>query len=87
MIIKPENWKPVGGLTLEPNALLATKEAISSVALTAGPGAGKTELLAQRADFLLRTNNCPYPKRIDQQIKIYLEKQNILEYSDNHERY
>lgn len=64
MIIKPENWKPVGGLTLEPNALLAVKETVSSIALTAGPGAGKTELLAQRADFLLRTNNCPYPKRI-----------------------
>lgn len=64
MIIKPENWKPVGGLTLEPNALLAVKEISSSIALTAGPGAGKTELLAQRADFLLRTNNCPYPKRI-----------------------
>ncbi|MBS7829408.1 ATP-dependent helicase [Wohlfahrtiimonas chitiniclastica] len=64
MIIKPENWKPVGGLTLEPNALLAVKETTSSIALTAGPGAGKTELLAQRADFLLRTNNCSYPKRI-----------------------
>ncbi len=30
----------------------------------AGPGAGKTETLAQRADFLLRTGACPYPKRI-----------------------
>jgi superfamily I DNA/RNA helicase len=30
----------------------------------AGPGAGKTETLAQRADFLLRTGTCPYPKRI-----------------------
>jgi superfamily I DNA/RNA helicase len=30
----------------------------------AGPGAGKTETLAQRADFLLRTGTCRYPKRI-----------------------
>ncbi|HEY5073769.1 MAG TPA: UvrD-helicase domain-containing protein, partial [Pyrinomonadaceae bacterium] len=34
------------------------------LALLAGPGAGKTETLAQRADFLLRTGTCPYPKRI-----------------------
>jgi superfamily I DNA/RNA helicase len=32
--------------------------------VTAGPGAGKTELLAQRADFLLRTGVCRYPRRI-----------------------
>ena len=32
--------------------------------LTAGPGSGKTEVLAQRADFLLRTGTCRYPKRI-----------------------
>lgn len=30
-----------------------------------GPnGSGKTEMLAQRADFLLRTGTCRYPKRI-----------------------
>jgi len=34
------------------------------VVVTAGPGAGKTELLAQRADFLFRTGACPYPRRI-----------------------
>lgn len=27
-----------------------------------GPGAGKTEMLAQRADFLLRTRPCRYPR-------------------------
>lgn len=57
-------WRPADGLTLEPNALLAVKERARSLALTAGPGAGKTELLAQRADFLLRTGTCHYPKRI-----------------------
>lgn len=57
-------WKPADGLTLEPNALRATKEQAHSLALTAGPGSGKTEMLAQRADFLLRTGTCRYPKRI-----------------------
>jgi superfamily I DNA/RNA helicase len=57
-------WSPSGGLSLEPNALSAVREVARNVALTAGPGAGKTELLAQRADFLLRTGVCRYPKRI-----------------------
>lgn len=55
---------PVGGLTLEPNALRAVRETDTNVVVTAGPGAGKTELLAQRADFLFRTGASPYPKRI-----------------------
>jgi superfamily I DNA/RNA helicase len=49
---------------LSPNALEAARELVRSLALTAGPGAGKTEMLAQRADFLLRTGECPYPRRI-----------------------
>lgn len=36
----------------------------ANVVVTAGPGAGKTELLAQRADFLFRVDACPYPRRI-----------------------
>ena len=63
-MIAVDAWKPADGLTLEPNALLAAKERTRSLALTAGPGAGKTEMLAQRADFLLRTGICRYPKRI-----------------------
>src|SRR5690606_38127513 len=51
-------------LKLEPNALLAATEIDRNLALTAGPGAGKTEMLAQRADFLLRTGTCRYPNRI-----------------------
>ena len=57
-------WRPAGGLTLEPNALRAATEQGRCLAITAGPGAGKTEVLAQRADFLLRTGTCRYPKRI-----------------------
>lgn len=63
-MISVETWKPADGLVLEPNALVAAKECVGSHALTAGPGAGKTEMLAQRADFLLRTGTCRYPKRI-----------------------
>jgi len=63
-VIAVDAWQPADGLTLEPNAMLAAKEQVCSLALTAGPGAGKTEMLAQRADFLLRTGTCRYPKRI-----------------------
>ncbi|MCJ7600479.1 MAG: ATP-dependent helicase [Desulfobulbaceae bacterium] len=63
-MIASDDWQAADGLTLEPNALLAAKEQLGSLALTAGPGAGKTEMLAQRADFLLRTGFCRYPKRI-----------------------
>ncbi len=63
-MIRVESWQPADGLVLEPNAYRAAKEREYSLALTAGPGAGKTEMLAQRADFLLRTGSCRYPKRI-----------------------
>jgi superfamily I DNA/RNA helicase len=63
-MISPQNWRPAGHLKLEPNALIAAREILQSLALTAGPGAGKTEVLAQRADFLLRTGMCRYPQRI-----------------------
>lgn len=63
-MISPDEWTPADGMTLEPNALLAVREETANVVVTAGPGAGKTELLAQRADFLLRTGGCRYPRRI-----------------------
>lgn len=63
-MISIEAWQPADGLTLEPNAKRAAKARKRCLALTAGPGAGKTEMLAQRADFLLRTGTCRYPKRI-----------------------
>lgn len=63
-MILADQWSPSHGVSLEPNALEATKEIGRTLALTAGPGAGKTELLAQRADFLLRTGTCRYPRRI-----------------------
>jgi superfamily I DNA/RNA helicase len=63
-MIPQETWQPANGLTLEPNADRAVREQERCLALTAGPGAGKTEMLAQRADFLLRTGKCRYPRRI-----------------------
>nr|WP_011091144.1 ATP-dependent helicase [Corynebacterium glutamicum]AAO18219.1 Yga2F [Corynebacterium glutamicum] len=63
-MIIPEDWRPSDGLVLEPNALAAATMEEQNVVVAAGPGAGKTELLAQRADFLLHTGNCPYPRRI-----------------------
>ncbi|MEV0038111.1 ATP-dependent helicase [Streptomyces sp. NPDC050804] len=63
-MIHPDQWHPVDGLVLEPNAMSAVTMADENVVVAAGPGAGKTELLAQRADFLLRTGQCLYPRRI-----------------------
>lgn len=63
-MMRVDRWVPSDNLKLEPNALLAATETEKNLALTAGPGAGKTEMLAQRADFLLRTGICRYPKRI-----------------------
>jgi len=51
-------------MELEPTALTAATTTGRNLVVTAGPGAGKTELLAQRADFLLRTGQCRYPRRI-----------------------
>lgn len=63
-MILQSDWEPVDGLKLEPNALSAATMIDHNVVVAAGPGAGKTELLAQRADFLLRTSACRYPRRI-----------------------
>lgn len=57
-------WKPTPGIVLEPNAEKTVRTLVDNVAVPAGPGAGKTELLAQRANFLFTTGACPYPQRI-----------------------
>lgn len=63
MAISIEEWKPSDGLTLESAALNVIRDLKNSL-VAAGPGAGKTELLAQKAVFLLETNNCVNPKKI-----------------------
>lgn len=61
--VSPSDWQPVGIESLEPNALTAVKSS-EHLSVLAGPGAGKTELLAQRAAFLLQTGASPAPQRI-----------------------
>ncbi|MEU4373115.1 ATP-dependent helicase [Pseudonocardia alni] len=59
-----ESWSPADGLLLEPNALHAVTNLEGNLLVTAGPGAGKTELLAQRVDFVLRMRASAYPRRV-----------------------
>lgn len=61
--VLPEAWRPRGIPDLEPNAWQALRQA-GSTSVVAGPGAGKTEFLAQRAVYLLETALCPRPYRI-----------------------
>ncbi len=56
-------WTPHGIDNLEPAAWEALRYNGNACVL-AGPGAGKTEFLAQRASFLLETEVCPVPRRI-----------------------
>jgi superfamily I DNA/RNA helicase len=61
--VPPGDWLPVGVTDLEPNAMTVVTSSEHRSVL-AGPGAGKTELLAQRAAFLLQTGASPGPQRI-----------------------
>jgi superfamily I DNA/RNA helicase len=61
--VQPEDWRPIGVEQLEPNAMTAVRST-DNRSVIAGPGAGKTELLAQRAAFLLQTGAAPAPRRI-----------------------
>ncbi|MBE9585710.1 ATP-dependent helicase [Mucilaginibacter sp. JRF] len=63
MAVNKDVWIPADGFELEANALAVIKSEINSLVL-AGPGAGKTELLAQKASYLLQTNQCKFPTRI-----------------------
>ena len=61
--VRPEDWKPVGVAALEANALTVVRS-VDNRSVIAGPGAGKTELLAQRAAYLLQTGAASAPRRI-----------------------
>ena len=60
----PDKWLPCDGITLEEDANTAVRCSDRHVLVIAGPGAGKTELLAQKAAFLFQTNQCRDPQRI-----------------------
>lgn len=63
-IVHPDKWLPCDGITLEKDADTAVRCSDRHVLVAAGPGAGKTELLAQKAAFLFQTNQCRDPQKI-----------------------
>jgi len=62
-LIAPDVWRPRGIADLEPNAWHVLRRQ-GNTCVVAGPGAGKTEFLAQRAAYLLETGTCPAPHRV-----------------------
>ncbi|MEV4260549.1 ATP-dependent helicase [Kribbella sp. NPDC049584] len=58
----PADWRPRDIEELEPAAWDALRA--GTLSLTAGPGAGKSEFLAQRASYLLETGLCRPPQQI-----------------------
>jgi len=63
-LINSTQWKPQGIESLEHNAEAVVRDIDNNILVTAGPGAGKSELLAQKASFLLQTGACKRDKRI-----------------------
>lgn len=63
MFIEKENWHPFDGINLEENALQTVK-CEKNVLVEAGPGAGKTELLAQKANYICTTGLLKRNKKI-----------------------
>lgn len=61
--VRADQWVPIGVDALESNAMTVVRST-DNRSVIAGPGAGKTELLAQRAAFLLQTGTSPPPRRI-----------------------
>lgn len=62
-MIKADDWQPTGIPSLEENAWKALRNT-GNTCVVAGPGAGKTEFLAQKATYLLQTGQCCDPQRI-----------------------
>ena len=61
--VSVEEWIPVNDIVLEDNADFAVK-CKENILVVAGPGAGKTELLAQKAGYLFQTDICRDPQKI-----------------------
>ena len=59
-----DKWQPCAGIALEEAADTAVRCSDNHMLVIAGPGAGKTELLAQKAAFLFQTNQCKDPQKI-----------------------
>lgn len=61
--VRVEEWIPSDNIVLEDNANFAVK-CKENILVVAGPGAGKTELLAQKAGYLFQTDICHNPQKI-----------------------
>lgn len=61
--VRLEEWTPTDNIVLEDNADFAVK-CKGNILVVAGPGAGKTELLAQKAGYLFQTDICKNPQKI-----------------------
>ncbi len=62
--INADDWKPVGNITLTGEQLDVIKNTNENISIIAGPGTGKTEILAQKATYMLQTGKCKFPYRI-----------------------
>jgi superfamily I DNA/RNA helicase len=61
--VPPDQWKPIDVESLEANALEVVRSTDNRCVI-AGPGSGKTELLAQRAAYRLQCGVARSPRRI-----------------------
>lgn len=62
-MINKSEWRPTDGFILEDKASEAVK-ADGNLLVIAGPGTGKTEMLAQKANYLFETGICRNPYNI-----------------------
>ena len=64
-LVNSQDWKVSNGIEVSEKILNEIiKNTSDNLLITAGPGTGKTELLAQRACFLLQTGECKFPRKI-----------------------
>ena len=62
--LSPELWEPMDEFLSTKTTERIIRENHNNLSILAGPGAGKTEILAQRANFLLQTGACKSPIKI-----------------------
>ncbi len=62
--LSTELWKTSDKFLITKESERIIKTTQKNMTVLAGPGAGKTEILAQRANFLLQTGTCKSPQKI-----------------------